>query len=287
MKMAVLPGHCTEIHTARRKYGDIVIENCSKKMALAYSQILEVSPMQPHLQPHMQPQMQDEVRVQLRGVIAAVRRHEDPDEMEKEVKGVLRTVLEAQVKLEETAQARFATAMQAHIHHQKQAEDARKRMEKAESEKKEDERKKAEEELEKAKEEAEKAKAAVRKAVENRMDFERTEGLEEENEYILRRVLAGKRTAYEETTEEEMEEMQERALAHHLAKRGVDYSAVKRRVRDGTATDADRAVEEWVRDNRRKAHWPRNALHAVMEMDAERDEKDEKGEKDERGEGSE
>lgn len=227
--------------------------------------------MQPHIQPHIQPQMQDEVRVQLRGVVAAVRRHEDPEEMEKEVKGVLRTVLDAQVKLEETAQARFAAAMQAHAHYQKQAEDAKKRMEQAEREENEDERKKAEEEQEKAKEEAEKAKAAVRKAVENRMDFERTDGLEEENEYILRRVLSGKRTAYEETTEEEMEEMQQRALAHHLAKRGVNYNAVMQRLREGTATDADRAVEEWAKDNRRKAHWPRNALHAVMEMDAERE----------------
>lgn len=227
--------------------------------------------MQPQMQPDRQPDMQDEVRVQLRGVVAAVRRHEDPGEMEKEVQGVLRTVLETQAKLEETAQARFAAAMQAHAHHQKQAEDAKKRIEQAEREKKDDERKKAEEEHEKAKEEAEKAAAAVRKAVENRMDFERTEGLAEENEYILRRVLAGKRTAYEETTEDEMLEMQERALAHHLAKRGVDYRAAKRRLREGTATDADRAVEEWASDNRRKAHWPRNALHAVMEMDAETD----------------
>lgn len=239
--------------------------------------------------------MKDEVRVQLRGVVAAVRRHEDPDEMEKEVQGVLRTVLEAQAKLEETAQARFAAAMQAHAHYQKQAEEAQKRIEQAESEnkeekedseksedreKKEDERKKAQEELEKAQEEMEKAKAALRKAVENRMDFERTEGLEEENEYILRRVLSGRRTVYEETTEEEMREMQERALTHHLAKRGVDYRAVKRRLEDGTATDADRAVEEWTKDNRRKAHWPRNALHAVMEMDAEREEREEREEGD-------
>ena len=225
--------------------------------------------------------MQDEVRVQLRGVVAAVRRHEDPDEMEKEVQGVLKTVLEAQERLEETAQARFAAAMQAHAHHQKQQEEAKKRIEQAESEErekgenKEDEKKKAQEQLEKAREEEEKAKVALRKAVENRMDFERTEGLAEENEYILRRVLSGKRTVYEETTEDEMKEMQERALAHHLAKRGVDYMAVKRRLREGTATDADRAVEEWTRDNRRKAHWPRNALHAVKEMDAERDERDE------------
>lgn len=232
--------------------------------------------------------MQDEVRVQLRGVVAAVRRHEDPDEMEKEVQGVLRTVLEAQERLEETAQARFAAAMQAHAHHQKQQEEAKKRIEQAEKEeressensedekKREDERKKAQEQLEKAREEAEKAKVALRKAVENRMDFERTEGLAEENEYILRRVLSGRRTVYEETTEDEMKEMQERALAHHLAKRGVDYMAVKRRLNDGTATDADKAVEEWTRDNRRKAHWPRNALHAVREMDAERDERDER-----------
>lgn len=244
--------------------------------------------------------MQEEVRVHLRGVVAAVRRHEDPEEMEKEVQGVLRTALEAQARLEETAQARFAAAMQAQAHHQKAAEDAKKRIEQAEKESKEnkedsedreskeEERKKAQEELEKANEEAEKARAALRIAVENRMDFERTEGLEEENEYILRRVLSGRRTIYEETTEEEMREMQERALAHHLAKRGVDYVAVKRRLRDGTATDADRAVEEWTRDNRRKAHWPRNALHAVMEMDAERDkrEHDEKerreGERDEK-----
>lgn len=245
------------------------------------------------------------MRVQLRGVVAAVRRHEDPDEMEKEVQGVLRTVLEAQMRLEETAQARFAAAMQAHAHHQKAAEDAQRRIEQAEKEekeensknseeekKREDERKKAQEELEKAREEEEKAKAALRKAVENRMDFERTEGLEEENEYILRRVLSGRRTVYEETTEDEMVEMQERALAHHLAKRGVDYAAVKRRLREGTATDADRAVEEWTRDNRRKAHWPRNALHAVREMDAERDERDrrqeseksETNEKEEKGE---
>ena len=40
--------------------------------------------------------MQDEVRVQLRGVVAAVRRHEDPDEMEREVQGVLMRALEAQ-----------------------------------------------------------------------------------------------------------------------------------------------------------------------------------------------
>lgn len=236
----------------------------------------------------MQQQMQDEVRVQLRGVVAAVRRHEDPDEMEKEVQGVLRTVLEAQERLEETAQARFAAAMQAHAHHQKQQEEAKKRIEQAEKEeressensedekKREDERKKAQEQLEKAREEAEKAKAALRKAVENRMDFERTEGLAEENEYILRRVLGGRRTVYEETTEDEMKEMQERALAHHLAKRGVDYKAVKRRLEEGTATDADKAVEEWTKDNRRKAHWPRNALHAVKEMDAERDERDER-----------
>ena len=234
--------------------------------------------IQPNIQPHTQQHMQDEVRVQLRGVIAGVRRYEDPEEMEKEVQGVLKTVLEAQLKLEETAQARFAAAMQAHAHHQKQVEEAKKRMEKAERERKVVERKKAEEEMEKEEEEVEKAKAAVRKAVENRMDFERTEGLDEENEYILRRVLAGKRTAYEETTEKDMEEMQQRALAHHLAKRGVDYKAVKMRLREGTATDADRAVEEWVRDNRRKAHWPRNALHAVMEMDAERDERDERKE---------
>ena len=232
----------------------------------------------------MLPQMQDEVRVQLRGVVAAVRRREDPEEMEKEVQGVLRTVREAQVKLEETAQARFAAAMQAHARHQKQAEDARKRMEQAERDEKDDERKKAEEEHEKAEEEAEKAAAEMRTAVENRMDFERTDGLEEENEYILRRVLAGKRTAYEETTDDEMKEMQERALAHHLAKRGVVYNAVKLRLRDGTATGADRAVEEWARDNRRKAHWPRNALHAVMEMDAERDERDARQEREERQE---
>lgn len=229
------------------------------------------------MQPQMQQQMQDEVRVQLRGVVAAVRRHEDPDEMEKEVQGVLRTVLEAQEKLEETAQARFAAAMQAHAHHQKAAEEAQRRIEQAESE--EDEKKKAQEQLEKAREEVEKAKVALRKAVENRMDFERTEGLAEENEYILRRVLSGRRTVYEETTEDEMKEMQERALAYHLAKRGVDYMAVKRRLQDGTATDADRAVEEWTKDNRRKAHWPRNALHAVREMDAERDERDERDER--------
>lgn len=233
--------------------------------------------------------MQDEVRVQLRGVIAAVRRHDNPEEMEKEVQGVLRTVLDAQEKLEETAQARFAAAMQAHAYHQGQAEQAKKRMEQAEKDREEEreeerdkereeekkERERAKEEFEKANEEMEKARAAARKAVENRMDFERTEGLAEENEYILRRVLAGKRTVYEETTEEEMREMQERALAHHLAKRGVDYRAVKRRLQEGTATDADRAVEEWTRDNRRKAHWPRNALQAVMEMDAERDKRDE------------
>lgn len=226
---------------------------------------------------HSQGYMQEEVKVHLRGVVAAVRRHEDPEEMEKEVQGVLRTALEAQARLEETAQARFAAAMQAQAHHQKAAEDAKRRIEQAEKESKEskeEERKKAQEELEKANEEAEKARAALRIAVENRMDFERTEGLEEENEYILRRVLSGRRTIYEETTEEEMAEMQERALAHHLAKRGVDYVAVKRRLREGTATDADRAVEEWTKDNRRKAHWPRNALHAVMEMDAERDKRE-------------
>ena len=206
-----------------------------------------------------------------------MKRHEDREKMEEEIRHALARAREEQSRLEETAQQRFAAAMRLYaekemelVKLEKKGEGSEDKKQEGEQEKENDEERR--EKVKAIKQEMEQAAAAARKAVRDRMDFERTEGLEEENEYILRRVLGGKGTAYEICSEEDMRRMLVLAMEHHLATRGVDHAAVRRREKDGQLTDADRAVIEWAEDNSRKAHWPRNALYAARRIDAERDE---------------
>lgn len=249
--------------------------------------------------PHI---MMDAAGIQLRGVVVEVKRHEDREKMEEEIRHALARAREEQSRLEETAQQRFAAAMRHYAEKEKelkemememetdskaqdgkQEEEAETETEKEGEQKEKDEKEEKDEKKEREekdereakvkaiRQEMEKAAAAARKAVRDRMDFERTEGLEDENEYILRRVLDGKGTAYEICSEEDMQRMLVLAMEHHMATRGVDYAAVRRREKEGQLTDADRAVIQWAEDNARKAHWPRNALYAARKIDAERD----------------
>lgn len=123
-------------------------------------------------------------------------------------------------------------------------------------------------------------RAAIDRILALKMDFDDTAGLDEENEYIVERVLRGKQTVYHTKDEDERKMMRRLGMQHYMMTRGVDYFEALRRKERGEETDADEAIIQMAERVDVKATRPMHALWAARILDEVRDRLGEEWKKD-------